>query len=84
MKKTSWTVAEAEAKLSEVIDHAQSEGPQTITKDGQTAVVLVSFEEWERKTTRSGSLAEFFAASPLRGSGLVIERSDELPREFDL
>ena len=30
-----------------------------------------------RKTKRAGNLAEFFAASPLRGSGLVIERSKD-------
>jgi hypothetical protein len=34
------------------------------------AVVVVDAEEWERKTRRIGNLAEFFAASPLRGSGL--------------
>ncbi len=84
MNRTSWTVAEAKAKLSEVIDHAQSEGPQTITKNGRTAVVLVSFEEWERKTKRTGNLAEFFAASPLRGSEFSLERSPEKPREIEL
>lgn len=83
-RKSSWTVAEAKAKLSEVIDHAQAEGPQLITRNGRTAVVLVSFNEWQRKTKRKGTLAEFFAASPLRGSGLVIERSSEKPREVEL
>ncbi len=84
MQKTVWTVAEAKAKLSKVIDHAQLEGPQTITRNGRTAVVLVSFEEWERKTKRRGNLAEFFAASPLRGSELVVERSHEKARITDL
>jgi prevent-host-death family protein len=31
-------------------------------------------EEWERKTQRQGTLADFFAASPLRDSGLEVER----------
>jgi len=84
MNKASWTVAEAKAKLSKVIDHAQSEGPQTITRNGRTAVVLVSFEEWERKTKRTGNLAEFLAASPLRASGLSIERYPEIPRQIEL
>jgi hypothetical protein len=34
----------------------------------------VSAEEWQRKTRRSGSVAEFFAESPLRGAPLKIER----------
>jgi len=31
-------------------------------------------KEWERKTRRIGNLTEIFAASPLRGSGLKINR----------
>jgi prevent-host-death family protein len=74
MGAPTWTVAEAKAKFSEVIDKALSEGPQTITRKGRTAAVLVGAEEWQRKTMRTGNLAEFFAASPLRGSGLKIRR----------
>jgi prevent-host-death family protein len=71
----TWTVAEAKAKFSEVIDHAQAEGPQTITRNGRDAVVIVAADEWERKTKRNGNLAEFFSASPLRGSKLKARRS---------
>jgi prevent-host-death family protein len=74
MEADHWTVAEAKAKLSEVIDHAQSNGPQTITRNGRRAVVVVDIEEWKRRTERSGNLAEFFATSPLRGSGLKTRR----------
>jgi prevent-host-death family protein len=74
MSDHTWTVADAKAKLSKVIDQAQVDGPQTITRHGRTAAVVVSAEEWERKTKRTGNLAEFFAASPLRGSGLRITR----------
>jgi prevent-host-death family protein len=80
----TWTVAEAKARLSEVIERAQSGGPQTITKNGRMAVVVVDAEEWERKTRRTGNLAEFFGASPLRKSGLKIERSKDRPRKVVL
>ena len=79
-----WTVAEAKAKFSEVIDKAKTVGPQTITKHGHTAVVVVSAEEWERKTRRKGNLATFFAESPLRGSSLDLTRVKDGPREIDL
>ena len=69
-----WTVAEAKAKFSEVIERAQSDGPQAITRNGRRAAVVVAAEEWERKTKRRGNLAEFFAASPLREAGLKIKR----------
>src|SRR5690606_29530520 len=62
----SWTVARAKAKLSEVMERAQL-APQTITRNGKPSVVVVSAEEWQRKTGRRGSLAEFLLASPLRG-----------------
>ena len=84
MGKTEWTVAEAKAKLSEVIERAHNSGPQRITRHGKEAAVVVSAEEWKRKTKRKGNLAEFFASSPLRGSGLEIERLNDSPRETEL
>ena len=80
----TWTVAQAKAKFSEVIDRAQSRGPQTVTRHGRTAVVVVAAEEWERKTKRIGNLAEFLAASPLRGSGLKVRRVRDRARTVDL
>jgi prevent-host-death family protein len=77
-------VADAKARLSEVIDKAHREGPQTITKNGRTTAVVVSIEEWERKTARTGSLAEFLLASPLRGADLDVERSKDDAREIEL
>jgi prevent-host-death family protein len=79
-----WTVASAKAHLSEVVNRALSEGPQMITRNGRKAVVVVSAQEWEKRTKRQGSLVEFFANSPLRGSKLKIERSKEGFRPVDL
>ena len=79
-----WTVAEAKAKLSEVLDRALSDGPQTITRNGKTTAIIVSAEEWARRAKREGTLADFFANSPLRDSGLEIERSKEVATPPDL
>lgn len=84
MSEQTWTVAEAKAKFSEVIDRAESDGPQTITRNGRTAAVIVAAEEWERKTKRTGNLAEFFAESPLRNSGLRLKRRKDRPRKIAL
>jgi prevent-host-death family protein len=81
---TDWTVATAKAHLSEVMNRALSEGPQVITRNGRKAVVMVSAEEWEKRTKRKGTLVEFFANSPLRGSKLKIERSKDGFRPIDL
>lgn len=84
MDPHTWTVAEAKAKLSEVIDKAQSDGPQTITRNGRTTAVVVAAEEWERKTKRQGNLAEFFASSPLRGSRMRVKRLRGRLRKVEL
>lgn len=80
----TWTVAEAKSKFSEVIEKAKSEGPQKITKHGRTTAVIVAAEEWERKAERKGNLAEFLAASPLRGSGLKLRKLRVRLHEIEL
>lgn len=82
----TWTVAQAKAKLSEVIDKARHKGPQAITRNGKSAVVVVDAELW-KKTQRHeamGSFADFLLASPLRGSGLEVERLEGGVREASL
>jgi prevent-host-death family protein len=70
----NWTITEAKARFRELLERASSEGPQIITRYGRKIAVVVAPREYDRKKTRKGSLADFFAASPLRGSGLVIRR----------
>lgn len=80
----SWTVAEAKAKLSEVIEKALDGAPQTITRHGKTAVVVVAAAEWQRRTQRTGSLAEFLARAPLGKSGIEPRRISGKLRDVDL
>ena len=84
MDSGDWTVAQAKAKFSKLIENAEKQGPQIITRNGKRAAVVVSLAEWERKSRRSGSLAAFFAASPLRGSGLRINRPKDKMRKTGL
>ena len=79
----TWTVVSAKAKLSEVIDRAQT-APQTITRNGRPSVVVVSVQEWQQKTTRKGTLAEFLMGSPLRNVDLDLERRNDEPRDLPL
>ena len=79
----TWTLASAKARFSEVVDRAQA-GPQTITRNGKPSAVIVSAEEWARKTVRKGTLAEFLLASPLRGADLDLERQHDAPRDAAL
>ena len=79
MGAQTWTVAEAKAKFSELIEKAQSDGPQKITKHGRTTAVVVAAEQWEKKAKRKGNLAQFLAASPLRG--VEVEKMRFRPKE---
>jgi antitoxin Phd len=83
-KDRSWQLQEAKSRLSQVVDHALREGPQTITLRGKPAVVVVSFEEFQNLTCPSTSLREFFRQSPLYGTDLDLDRSKDVSREVPL
>jgi prevent-host-death family protein len=80
---SAWGLAAAKAQLSEVVLQAEKEGPQQITRNGRPVAVLVSIEDWDKKTHPSApmmNMADFFQSSPLRGSGIVLQRSRSKPR----
>ncbi len=41
-----WPVQDAKAKFSEFLDACLTDGPQTVTRRGVEAAVLVSIEQW--------------------------------------
>lgn len=79
-----WPIANAKAHLSELVGTATREGPQTITRNGKPTAVVVSAEEWARKSSRKGTLTEFLLASPLRGLEIDLERPASSPHDLDL
>jgi prevent-host-death family protein len=84
MARHAWTVTEARSNLAELLDRVRSQGPQAITRNGRKVAVVVAIEDWKRKTLRVGNLAQFLAASPLRGSGLKLRRRTDRPRRIAL
>jgi prevent-host-death family protein len=61
----TWQLQEAKAKLSEVIDSAQSSGPQMITRRGVEAAVVVPIEQWRRmQKKRKRPLLEVLQSGP--------------------
>jgi prevent-host-death family protein len=79
-----WTVAEAKARFSELLQRAQAEGPQRITRHGRTTAIVVSPAAWDKKNDRKENLAEFLMNSPLRGSGLEFKRLPMKMRKVNL
>jgi len=87
LRPRSWQLQTAKAQFSEVLRRAHSEGPQYVTRGGKEVVVIVSVEEFERFTARNRqpkSLVEFFAQSPLVGSGIDLERKPDYGRKIKL
>jgi prevent-host-death family protein len=85
----SWGVAEAKAKFSEVIESAQQGEVQQITRNGKLVGLVVSPQEWEKKTApiraqNARTMSEFFKSSPLVNSGIDLRRSRSKGRKVEL
>ena len=83
MNKT-WQLHDAKYKFSEMVDCANTQGAQIVTRRGKKAVVIMAFEEYKHLQRQNSSLAQFLLTSPLSGSELKIERDKNLPRTSDI
>ncbi len=84
MSKDIWQLQEAKNRFSEVVKKALNEGPQTVTRHGEEAVVIISKGEYDRLVKSKTSLLDFFRQSPLVGIELDLSRDQSLPRNVDL
>jgi prevent-host-death family protein len=69
----TWAVAEAKAKFSEVLDKAETAGPQVVTRRKREYIVLTR-EEWDRRRLEPlhnhRSMSEFSRTRRLPAPGL--------------
>lgn len=82
-----WQLQDAKNRLSEVVDLALEEGPQTVTRHGKEVVVVVSKEEFERRRRsrgRRGTILQFLRGLGFTGARLVLERRKDLDRDVRL
>jgi prevent-host-death family protein len=67
MARHSWSVQDAKNRFSEVVEAARRR-PQTVTKHGKPAVVVVDVAEYERmrhcERAKAPSLADLLLAMP--------------------
>lgn len=71
-----WQLQEAKAHFSEVVKRAQQGEAQLITKRGEKAVVVLSYDEYQRFQGGNKSLWDIFKTAPRLNE-------DELPLERD-
>ena len=74
-----WTVAEAKARLSEVLRRAEEEGPQHIGR--RKSFVVVPAHVWAEKESRRQPMGQWLVANMPRGANLEITGNRESRRE---
>lgn len=77
-----WPLAEAKNKFSELVNRAESEGPQTVLRRGEPVAVLVSISEYKRTCTPKRSLKDMILNGPDL-TGVDLSRNQAPSREFD-
>lgn len=82
--KNTWQLQEAKNQLSLVVQDALTKGPQTITRHGKPAVVIVSIKEFKATVPPRQKLSEFLTKSPLKGAKLDLQRGRDFPRKIKL
>lgn len=84
MRRTIWSVQDAKNRFSEVVEAARRK-PQTITKHGKPAVVIVDAGEYDRlrklQHLKAPSFAEMLLAMP-QGE-VEFERPGTTPRDVE-
>ena len=84
MAHPTWSVQDAKNRFSEVVEAARRK-PQTVTKHGKPAVVIVAAEEYERlhklEQLKAPSFAELLLAMP-RGD-VEFDRLKATPRDVE-
>ncbi|MCI0467284.1 MAG: type II toxin-antitoxin system Phd/YefM family antitoxin [Beijerinckiaceae bacterium] len=82
MVRRDWSVQDAKNRFSEVVEAARR-APQTVTKHGKPAVVVLAADEYERlqqlQRLKAPSFAELLLAMPAGGE--AFERLEGRMRE---
>ena len=60
----TWQIQQAKAHLSDVIEQAQTQGPQIITRHGTQRAVVLSINEYEQLNGKKKSLIEHLLSGP--------------------
>lgn len=78
----TWSVFDAKAKFSEVVDLAVEQGPQIVTKRGEPTAVILSISDYQRLRGPKESFKEFLSNGPL--GDIQLDRLEGPGREIDL
>lgn len=78
-----WQVQQAKSRLSELLEKAEHEGPQVITRYGEDYSVVINIRTYREKFEPEDSIIEYLLNGP-KSDDFDVERSKELGRQVDL
>lgn len=81
MRSSAWQLQEAKSRFSELVQTVITKGPQTVTKHGKPAVVVISAEEYQRSLAPRKSLAAALRACPEDLAPLLGKRPKQIARK---
>jgi prevent-host-death family protein len=80
-----WQLQEAKQQFSRLVNLAQTEGPQVVTRHGREVAVIVGADEYRRlRNNGDDGFKEFLFSGEPHFDDLEIERSTEPPRRVEL
>jgi prevent-host-death family protein len=78
-----WQVQEAKTRLSELIERARSEGPQTITRHGVERAVVLSTEDYHALKAHTPDFKAWLLGGP-KLDDFSVERDRDTGRDIEL
>jgi antitoxin Phd len=79
----AWQIQQAKAHLSELIERAQREGPQIITRHGAERAVVLSVEDYRAMVTQKPDFKAYLLGGP-KVDDFTIERDQDTGRPVEL
>ena len=74
---TAWSVQDAKARFSELLEACVNKGPQIVTKRGAETAVLVPIKEWKRMSSAARpSLKSLLLSNVARGDLAIPKRGN--------
>ena len=61
---TKWTMQDAKARFSELLETTLAQGPQMVTKRGVDAAVLVPVDDWRRLEGKRSAMEVLLGPGP--------------------
>lgn len=72
--ENTWQLQRAKAEFSKLIDTSIAKGPQTVTRHGRPAAVVISAAEYQKLRRREPDFKRFLRKAPLHQLHLTRRR----------